>query len=204
MLGYTAEELRTKTYPELTPRRWHAEEARIVAEQILPRGYSEVYEKEYRSQGRVDLPGRAARTFLVREGGRPSAMWAIVRDITERKQAEATTRSVHEQVQGEKELLSALLASIHDEVWFADTKGRFALANPAGLTEFGMVSASGVSVEELARSLEVFRADGSPRPVEEAPPLRALRGEVVIDQEEIVRTPATGELRNRHGLARRR
>ena len=68
---------------------------------------------------------------------------------------------------------------------------------PAGLAEFGMVSAGGVSVEELARSLEVFRADGSPRPVEEAPPLRALRGELVIDQEEIVRTPATGELRNR-------
>ncbi len=196
MLGYTAEELGTKTYPELTPQRWHAEEARIVAEQVLPRGYSEVYEKEYvRKDGSI-FPVEL-RTFLVREGGRPSAMWAIVRDITERKQAEATTRSVHEQVQGEKELLSALLASIHDEVWFADTKGRFALANPAGLTEFGMVSASGVSVEELARSLEVFRADGSPRPVEEAPPLRALRGEVVIDQEEIVRTPATGELRTR-------
>jgi PAS domain S-box-containing protein len=129
--------------------------------------------------------------------GHPVRMLGTVADVTERMQAEASTRSAHEQVQGEKELLSALLASIHDEVWFADTKGRFALANAAGLAEFGMVTAGGVSVEELARSLEVFRADGSPRPIEEAPPLRALRGELVINQEEIVRTPATGELRSR-------
>ena len=45
--------------------------------------------------------------------------------------------------------------------------------------------------------LEVLRADGSPRPFEEAPPLRALEGEVVKNLDEIVRTPASGELRDR-------
>ena len=43
-------------------------------------------------------------------------------------------------------------------------------------------------METLAKSLEVFRPDGSPRTVEEAPPLRALAGEVVRNQEELVRT----------------
>lgn len=43
----------------------------------------------------------------------------------------------------------------------------------------------------------MLRPDGSPRPVEEAPPLRALRGEFVRNQEEIIRTPAKGELRTR-------
>ena len=38
---------------------------------------------------------------------------------------------------------------------------------------------------------------GSPRPPSEAPPLRALRGETIRDEEEIVRTPGTGELRHR-------
>ncbi len=196
MLGYPADELRTKTYAELTPDRWHAKEAKVVAEQILPRGYSEVYEKEYRRKDGSVFPVEL-RTFLLREDGRPSAMWAIVRDVTERKQSEAATRSLHDQVQRERDLLSALLESMGEEVWFADGKGRFVLANPSALVQFGLSAADGVEVEKMARSLEVLRPDGTSRPVEEAPPLRALRGEVVVNQEELVRTPATGEFRNR-------
>jgi PAS domain S-box-containing protein len=93
--------------------------------------------------------------------------------------------------------LAALIDSIPDEVWFADSQHRFTLANAAALSEFHAGTSPLVDVEELARSLEVFRADGSPRPVEEAPPLRALRGETVRDMEEIVRTPGRGELRHR-------
>jgi PAS domain S-box-containing protein len=200
MLGFTAAELATRTYPELTPERWHAEEARIVAEQILSRGYSDVYEKEYRRKDGSTFPVEL-RTFLLRDGGRPAAMWAIVRDVTERRQTEIATRYLHEQVQAEKDLLAALLESIGDEVWFCDTDGRFTLANRAGLDQFRMDAAAGASVEEMARSLEVLRPDGTPRPVEEAPPLRALRGEVVAKQEELIRTPATGEFRHRQVTA---
>ncbi len=196
MLGYTAEELRLRTYAQLTPERWHAAEAKVVAEQVLPRGFSEVYEKEYRRKDGSVFPVEL-RTFLLREHGRPSAMWAIVRDVTERKQSELATRRLHDEVQRERDLLSALLESMGDEVWFADNQGRFVLANPSALSQFGMAAADGVDVEEMARSLEVLRADGTPRPVAEAPPLRALHGEVVVNQEELVRTTATGELRNR-------
>jgi PAS domain-containing protein len=52
-------------------------------------------------------------------------------------------------------------------------------------------------VEELAQSLEIYRADMSLRPIEEAPPLRALRGEKVYNQEEVVRVPSSGKLRHR-------
>ncbi len=96
----------------------------------------------------------------------------------------------------EKDRLSALVNSIADEVWFADTQGRFSLANPAAREQFRL-GPDGVPVEDLAASLEVLRPDGTRRPLEEAPPLRALRGEVVRRQEELVRTPATGELRHR-------
>ena len=92
---------------------------------------------------------------------------------------------------------AALIDSISDEVWLADAQGRFTLANPAALREFKIGAPTPVDVEGLARSLEVYRPDGSPRPVEEAPPLRALRGETVRNQEEIVRTPLRGELRHR-------
>lgn len=89
MLGYSADILRKKTYPELTPPRWHAMEARIIAEEVMVNGYSEVYEKEYiRSDGSV-FPAEL-RVFLLRDkGDEPIGMWAIVRDITERKLAEA-------------------------------------------------------------------------------------------------------------------
>ncbi len=87
MLGYSRQELRRLTYVDLTPERWHAMEARIVEEQILPTGHSEVYEKEYRRKDGTVFPVEL-RTILLREHGRPVAMWAIVRDITARKAAE--------------------------------------------------------------------------------------------------------------------
>ncbi len=86
MLGYTADELSRKTYKELTPEKWHALEARILQEQTLPLGHSDVYEKEYRRKDGTVFPVEL-RTFLIRDAeGHPSAMWAIVRDITRRKQ----------------------------------------------------------------------------------------------------------------------
>jgi len=123
---------------------------------------------------------------------------ATVRDITERKQAEEEIQGLLDSVAQERDKLSSLVNSITDEVWFADTQKNFTLVNPVALREFGYSSANPINVEELARSLEVYRPDGSPRPVEEAPPLRALKGEIVQNMEEIVRTPVRGELRYRH------
>ncbi|MDR3564240.1 MAG: PAS domain S-box protein [Negativicutes bacterium] len=102
----------------------------------------------------------------------------------------------NEVVAAEKERLSSLINSISDEVWFVDTAKNFTLANPAALREFNL-GANQTAVEDLAAALEVLRPDGSPRPVEEAWPLLALQGKVIKNGQEIVRTPATGELRYR-------
>ncbi|RPH47834.1 MAG: PAS domain S-box protein, partial [Planctomycetota bacterium] len=118
-------------------------------------------------------------------------------DVTDRKRAEEKNESLLVAVQNEKTILLTLINSITDEVWFADSEGRFTLANPAALKEFALDPDRLVDVETLAKSLEVFRPDGSPRPAEEAPPLRALSGEVIRNQEEIIRTPSTAELRHR-------
>jgi PAS domain S-box-containing protein len=118
-------------------------------------------------------------------------------DITRRKRAEEETQKLLTAIQEEKERLSALVNSVNDEVWFADTEKRFTLANPSALQEFGFSSIDALEVEKFAESLEVYRPDGSPRPLKEAPPLRALRGEVLSNLEEIIRTPASGELRYR-------
>ena len=88
LTGYSERELFSMTYQDLTPERWHAFEASIVAEQIIPLGYSSTYEKEYRHKDGAIIPVEL-RTFLVRDSaGHPYQMWAIVRDISKRKASE--------------------------------------------------------------------------------------------------------------------
>jgi PAS domain S-box-containing protein len=88
MLGYSAEEIYGLTYVDLTPEKWHAIEKQIVENQVLQRGYSDVYEKEYRRKDGTVFPIEL-RTILLRDdAGNPSGMWGIIRDISKRKQAE--------------------------------------------------------------------------------------------------------------------
>lgn len=88
LLGYPEEELRSLTYQDLTPERWHAYEADILERQVLVRGYSDVYEKEYRRGDGPVFPVEL-RTYLIRDPfGQPVGYWAIVRDITDRKRSE--------------------------------------------------------------------------------------------------------------------
>jgi PAS domain S-box-containing protein len=93
MLGYSPAELAGLTYMDITPERWQAFEQDIVEREILPRGYSEVYEKEYCRKDGTLLPVEL-RAFLIKDdSGTNLGIWAIVRDITERKQAEAALRA---------------------------------------------------------------------------------------------------------------
>lgn len=88
MLGYDEKEIKKLKYHDITPTRWHKFEQKIVETQILPRGYSDIYEKEYIKKDGVIFPVEL-RTYLLRDdSGNPIGMWAIVRDITERKHAE--------------------------------------------------------------------------------------------------------------------
>ncbi|MBA4313670.1 MAG: hypothetical protein C0417_13685 [Chlorobiaceae bacterium] len=84
ILGYTDKELRNLTYKDITPEKWHPAEIKIIEEQILSRGYSDVYEKEYRKKDGTIIPVEL-RTFLFKnDKGETEGIWAIVRDISER------------------------------------------------------------------------------------------------------------------------
>jgi PAS domain S-box-containing protein len=85
MVGYELTELRQMTYKQLTPPQWQALEQAVVRDQISKRGYCDEYEKEYiRKDGGV-FP-ISIRVWAIKNGeGRTIGMWAIVRDITERK-----------------------------------------------------------------------------------------------------------------------
>jgi PAS domain S-box-containing protein len=130
MLGYEAAELRRMTYPELTPEAWHAFEARIVEEQILPRGYSDVYEKEYRRKDGSVFPVEL-RTFALRDPERGLTFWAIVRDITERKRARDALRASEARFHA-----MADLAPIG--IYQSDAAGQNVYLNAAGQEIVGM------------------------------------------------------------------
>ncbi|HQR28814.1 MAG TPA: PAS domain S-box protein [Anaeromyxobacteraceae bacterium] len=84
MLGYGAEELRGLRYQDLTPERWHADEARRVAELLRdPRGVI-TYEKEYRRKDGTVFPVEL-RVRARRQGDEVGGLWVLVRDITREK-----------------------------------------------------------------------------------------------------------------------
>ena len=131
------------------------------------------------------------------EHGRLVRIVGTFTDFTERQRAEEEIRSLLASVEGEKTRLSTLIGSITDEVWFADTEKRLALANPSALRESGFAPGDAIGVEGPTNSPQVLRPDGSPRPLDECPALRALSGEVVRNQEEILPIHASGEFRYR-------
>lgn len=173
--------LLTEVLPEIAPRLIR------VCRQVLETG------EPYRYESKI-----ANRAFLVSffPIGHETVGTSSL-DITTRSRAEEEHRRVSDATRAEKEWLSAVLDSMTEEVYFTDRLQRYTYANPAALRQFGHVTVSGVGVDRIVSRLEVLRPDGSPRPIEEAPPLRALAGEVIRDEEQIVRIPRTGEWRYR-------
>jgi PAS domain S-box-containing protein len=99
MLGYTMVEYRKLDYPQLTPKKWHKQDEEIVKNQVLPRGYSDVFEKEFiRKDGTIIAV--SVRAFLIQDKKRnPTGMWGIIRDITARKQAEVELEKHQERLE---------------------------------------------------------------------------------------------------------
>lgn len=92
MVGYSKDELKNLFYQKLTPKQWHQMEAKISSEQVMKRGYSDEYEKEYIRKDGTVFP-ISVRVWLIRdEDGKPKGIWSIIRDITERKRTEEALR----------------------------------------------------------------------------------------------------------------
>jgi len=99
MLGYAREEIKKMTYQQLTPKKWHKAEADTVKNQIMTRGYSDKYEKEYIRKDGTIFPINARIWLRKDEKGEPVGMWGIVINITERKQAEKALREREEELE---------------------------------------------------------------------------------------------------------
>ena len=117
MLGYSRDELFTKTYSDLTPEKWHAIERDIHEQEVLERGYSNPFEKEYIRKDGSLLPVEV-RVYLTRNGkGDPNGMWAIVTNISGRKSSREALRESEQRFRD-------ITLSIGDWAWELDHAGR--------------------------------------------------------------------------------
>ena len=104
IVGYSKDELIKLTYNDITPSHWHEYEKSMLNQDFFTKGYTQLYEKEYiRKSGEtiaVEL-----RTYLsTDEYLGASGMWAIIRDISNRKKTEK------ELIEKEKKLSSLFQA----------------------------------------------------------------------------------------------
>jgi PAS domain S-box-containing protein len=90
MLGYSLPELKEeKNLYRFTPDRWREwEQEEIWKRRLVITGYSGVYEKEYIRKDGKTFPVEIQAYTIHDEGGELQSVWAVVRDITERKRAE--------------------------------------------------------------------------------------------------------------------
>jgi PAS domain S-box-containing protein len=127
MLGYTAEEMSSKTFLEVTHPA-HRDADRENVEKMW-RGEIQHYmtEKRYLAKN-GDIRWGSLSTSLIRgQDGEPLYALAMVDDITDHKGAEDTLRQYEFMVE-----------SAHDAIFFKDRQSRYIIANEKTLESFGL------------------------------------------------------------------
>ena len=89
MLGYSVEELRTISFPSITPEKWQVWEGEeIWNRRLIKDGYTGIYEKEYVRKDGIIFPVELQAFTVFDATHNIKYVWGTVRDITERKQQE--------------------------------------------------------------------------------------------------------------------
>ncbi len=147
MLGYSIEELKSITFEEITPMKWHDIEKKILEEQVIRRGYSDLYEKEYRHKDGKIFPVEL-QTYAVRNNeDQLCGFWAFIRDITVRKQLELILKESEEKYR-------SIVENTQDVIMLTAPDGRVSYMSPAC---FGVL---GYTPDELVGKIpEIFYHD---------------------------------------------
>lgn len=181
MLGLREEDLRGSPLEALLPSAGLSEQAA----EVLGTG-------EFRRNIAVDLVdqtgGRHLRVAIVRL--KPAKPWRqgaglllIVEDVTEESQMRAAVQRAQAQVERGRAFLEAVLEHVEDGVVAFDASDDQAFFNRAA-RELQDLPAAVVRTEEWAHQCGLYRPDGKTLMAKDDIPLfRALRGEVVRNQE---------------------
>jgi PAS domain S-box-containing protein len=111
---------------------------------------------------------------------------AIEQDVTPRKQAEAALQDRNAELEAERARWQGVVEGIADEVWTCDVQGRMSLVNLPAITAMGLEEFKDQGVDDVLQEVEILNPDGLPRPAQDAPLLRSLRGEILRGEEIMV------------------
>jgi len=181
MLGYTADELLSMKFRDITPEKWWAFEDTLIAKELNGKDNTGSYEKEYRRKDGSICPVELSAFAMKDEENNISCLWAIVRDITERKKIE---NILHDS----ETKYSKIFKESPFPIMLIDTeKGCFADVNEA------MSNSTGYSMEELIGKSDVELGIISPESEIKLKRLIAETGQY-SDVEVSIKTK-TGEIR---------
>lgn len=123
MTGYKLQELRSLTFEDITPEKWRSVD-KVAINKLIQRGYSDIGEKEYRRKDGTILPVELLATMIRDDYGKPSGFWAVVRDVTERKQAE-------ERLKKSEEKYRLLATNVTDVIFTMDMNLNYTYISPS-------------------------------------------------------------------------
>lgn len=122
MLGYSKDELLGMNCHELTAEKWRELDKEIIEREVMFSGHSRVYEKECIQKDGVLIPVEIRIHLMKNKEGNPSGFWAMVRDITIRKQA-------IREMEFERVRLNTILETVPDMIWLKDKDGTYISCN---------------------------------------------------------------------------
>ncbi len=95
LTGYSQDELLHTGYGELTPEEYRGVQAQAIG-RVIETGEPAEYEKEYIRKDGSRVPVDVTVSLVKGEDGKPAGLAAIIRNITDRKEAEAAMRQSEE------------------------------------------------------------------------------------------------------------
>ncbi|MGB4803983.1 MAG: PAS domain S-box protein, partial [Anaerolineae bacterium] len=143
LMGYSREELLTMRVPDLQAPEARGQSGHVVGNELARHGHATFESLNLHRSGRR-IPVEVSVACI--ESAQGDLYVSIVRDITERKQAEAERERLLAQVQAQAEQIAQIMDTVPEGVLLLDADGQVLLANPAGVRD--LVTLAGAAVGE--------------------------------------------------------
>lgn len=123
MLGYTGDELKNKTYFDVISEKRRGSDEKTFNDQLLTKGSTQVYEMEFIKKDGTVFPVEIRNYLTKNESGTVGNLWAIIRDISERKKMEV-------QLVAENNFSKSLIETAQVIIVVLNDQGKIVLINP--------------------------------------------------------------------------
>ncbi|PXY00794.1 hypothetical protein DF185_12885 [Marinifilum breve] len=122
VLGYSEKELLATNFKSITPKKWIQIDDGILKNEVLINGSSEVYEKECIRKDGSTVSVELRVHLMKDEQEEIVGYWAILRDISTRKNA-------LQQIDNERARLETILETVPEMIWLKDKEGKYLACN---------------------------------------------------------------------------